>query len=198
MTSEAPMAWAVKRLTRPIGPAPQIKTVLPKATPARWHACTPTAKGSIRAPSSRLTLSGNLKQKSAASVYHLYKNWKEKCSQNCQVSTLGPFFNYVDQILPIFDHLPTPGWQRNYFTGYKGKSAYRWHFQYHLTTHHINVVKERPHCEIYLTYRGCRHRVGLHKTSFLDTNCNDHFCSSRTFYTELQVQWLRDLRVSGV
>ena len=65
------MAWAVKRLTRPMGPAPQIKTVLPKATPARWHACTPTAKGSIRAPSSRLTLSGNLKQKSAASVYHL-------------------------------------------------------------------------------------------------------------------------------
>ena len=103
------MAWAVKRLTRPIGPAPQIKTVLPKATPARWHACTPTAKGSIRAPSSRLTLSGNLKQKSAASVYHLFKNRKEKCSQNCQVSTLGPFLNYFDQILPIFDHLPTYG-----------------------------------------------------------------------------------------
>ena len=23
----------------------------------------------------------------------------------------GPFFNYVDQILPIIDHLPTPSWR---------------------------------------------------------------------------------------
>ena len=34
-TSEAPMALAVRRLTRPIGPAPQIKTLLPRETPAR-------------------------------------------------------------------------------------------------------------------------------------------------------------------
>ena len=33
-TSEAPIAFAVNTLTRPIGPAPQIRTFLPNATPA--------------------------------------------------------------------------------------------------------------------------------------------------------------------
>ena len=41
----------------------------------------------------------------------------------------GPFFNYVDHILPIIDHLPTPGchWGINSFTlsCYMEKSAYR-------------------------------------------------------------------------
>ena len=27
----------------------------------------------------------------------------------------GPFFKYVEQILPIIDHLPTPGLWRNFF-----------------------------------------------------------------------------------
>ena len=33
-TDEAPMALAVSKLTSPIGPAPQINTVLPIRTPA--------------------------------------------------------------------------------------------------------------------------------------------------------------------
>ena len=48
----APMALAVRRQTRPMGPAPQTSTLLPTVTPARRHACTPTESGSSRAPSS--------------------------------------------------------------------------------------------------------------------------------------------------
>uniref|UniRef100_A0A6B0ULM9 Uncharacterized protein n=1 Tax=Ixodes ricinus TaxID=34613 RepID=A0A6B0ULM9_IXORI len=64
----APMAWAVRRQTRPMGPAPQISTVCPRL---RWdlrQAWTPTESGSRRAPSSKDTWSGNLKQKSAGCV----------------------------------------------------------------------------------------------------------------------------------
>lgn len=41
-------------------PAPQMSTVLPRVTPARRQAWIPTDKGSIRAPSSNVTLLGNL------------------------------------------------------------------------------------------------------------------------------------------
>lgn len=41
-------------------PAPQMNTVLPRVTPALRHAWIPTDRGSIRAPSSKVTLSGNL------------------------------------------------------------------------------------------------------------------------------------------
>lgn len=41
-------------------PAPQMSTVLPRVTPALRQAWIPTDKGSIRAPSSNVTLSGNL------------------------------------------------------------------------------------------------------------------------------------------
>lgn len=37
-----------------------MRTVLPSVTPALWHAWIPTDRGSIRAPSSNVTLSGNL------------------------------------------------------------------------------------------------------------------------------------------
>ena len=60
-TVPAPMDSAVKRLTRPMGPAPHTRTLQPKVTPPRAHAWTPTASGSMRAPSSRLTLSGSCK-----------------------------------------------------------------------------------------------------------------------------------------
>ena len=40
--------------------APQINTLLPRVTPALLQACTPTLRGSSRAPSSQDTLSGNL------------------------------------------------------------------------------------------------------------------------------------------
>lgn len=61
--SEAPHALAVNIHTRPIGPAPHTRTLLPRPTPARWHACTPTLSGSNKAPSSNETLSGNLIKK---------------------------------------------------------------------------------------------------------------------------------------
>mmetsp|Transcript_19214 Transcript_19214/g.50978 ORF Transcript_19214/g.50978 Transcript_19214/m.50978 type:complete len:319 (+) Transcript_19214:699-1655(+) len=64
-TAEAPLARAVTRLARPIVPAPQMRTVLPSFTPARFVACTPTESGSSSAAPSYDTWSGILKQKSA-------------------------------------------------------------------------------------------------------------------------------------
>ena len=60
-TWEAPIALAVIRLTRPMGPAPHTNTNEPKVTPARRQAWTPTLKGSRMAPSSKVTWSGSLK-----------------------------------------------------------------------------------------------------------------------------------------
>lgn len=61
MTLLAPKALATIRVTIPIGPAPLIKTFDPRVTAAFLQAWTPTDKGSNRAPSSRVTLSGSLK-----------------------------------------------------------------------------------------------------------------------------------------
>lgn len=60
-TLEAPNALAVSKVTNPIGPAPNTNTIEPIPTPPRLQAWTPTDKGSSRAPSSRVTWSGNLK-----------------------------------------------------------------------------------------------------------------------------------------
>lgn len=43
-------------------PAPQIKTLLPKVTPPLRQAWIPTESGSMRAPSSKVTLSGSLQE----------------------------------------------------------------------------------------------------------------------------------------
>ena len=55
----------------------------------------------------------------------------------------GPFFNYVDQNLPIFDHLPTPLLTsvKEFLYIYNGKSALTFSV---LPTYLVNVVKERP------------------------------------------------------
>ena len=42
----------------------------------------------------------------------------------------GSFFNYVDQISPYIDHLPSLYW--HWWGKFGGTFAYRWHFQYHL------------------------------------------------------------------
>ena len=49
-------------------------------------------------------------------------------------ATKGAFTNYVDQILPILDPLPTPWLKfvKEFLYCYKGKSAHRWYFQDHL------------------------------------------------------------------
>ena len=49
----------------PMGPAPKMSTFFPGCTMPLRQACIPTDKGSHMAPSSKLTLSGSLKQKSA-------------------------------------------------------------------------------------------------------------------------------------
>nr|GMD48583.1 hypothetical protein Ccrd_011493 [Ipomoea batatas] len=54
----APKARAASMVTRPMGPAPRIKILVPGPMPARLHAWTPTLRGSHIAPSSKLTLSG--------------------------------------------------------------------------------------------------------------------------------------------
>lgn len=56
----APKALATISETMPMGPAPLIRTLEPKVTDAFLQAWTPTDKGSKRAPSSKVTLSGNL------------------------------------------------------------------------------------------------------------------------------------------
>jgi len=43
----------VTNVTKPIGPAPKIKTVEPTLTPPLLHAWTPTESGSNKAPSSK-------------------------------------------------------------------------------------------------------------------------------------------------
>ena len=55
------------------------------------------------------------------------------------------FFNYVDQVLPITDHIPAPCRHclGTSFTVCKRKSANRCHFQNYLPPL-VNVVKERP------------------------------------------------------
>lgn len=54
-TFEAPKALAVRSVTKPIGPLPRIKTFDPTRTLAFLQACTPTERGSNKAPSSRET-----------------------------------------------------------------------------------------------------------------------------------------------
>ena len=56
----APIALAASNVTRPMGPAPMIKTFDPMPIPPLLHARTPTDNGSRSAPSSNDTLSGNL------------------------------------------------------------------------------------------------------------------------------------------
>ena len=48
------------RMEEMVSPAPQIKILWPKLTPALLHVWTPTESGSSKAPSSVLTWSGNL------------------------------------------------------------------------------------------------------------------------------------------
>jgi len=43
-------------------PEPETKTLLPRVTPALLQAWIPTERGSIRAPSSKVTLSGSLQE----------------------------------------------------------------------------------------------------------------------------------------
>lgn len=56
----APIDLAAINDAKPIGPAPRIKTVVPKPTFARRQAWIPTESGSSNAPSSIDTWSGNL------------------------------------------------------------------------------------------------------------------------------------------
>lgn len=60
ITFDAEKAFAANNVIRPIGPAPKIKTTEPTPTLPRLQACTPTDNGSINAPSTNDTLSGNL------------------------------------------------------------------------------------------------------------------------------------------
>lgn len=57
---DAPIVFAAKSETNPIGPQPVIRTVFPSVIPARRHAWIPTDKGSIKAASSYVMLSGIL------------------------------------------------------------------------------------------------------------------------------------------
>lgn len=59
-------------------PAPQMNTVLPSVTPALRQAWIPTDRGSISAPSSNVTLSGNL-EKRTAWEYRRRKTEKDVC-----------------------------------------------------------------------------------------------------------------------
>ncbi|OAY69676.1 hypothetical protein ACMD2_15562, partial [Ananas comosus] len=61
----APNARAASIVTKPIGPAPMISTFFSGPISARRQAWIPTLRGSHIAPSSKLTLSGSLKHKSA-------------------------------------------------------------------------------------------------------------------------------------
>lgn len=62
-TAEAPSALALSMAHNPIGPAPVTRTLWPRVIPALRQPCRPTERGSTHAPSSKLTLSGNLIQK---------------------------------------------------------------------------------------------------------------------------------------
>ena len=60
----------------------------------------------------------------------------------------GRFLTRLTKFCPLLTtYLSTPGQKKSKLVNVvpKGKSGYHWHFQYHVTTHHINVVKERPH-----------------------------------------------------
>lgn len=70
----APMALAARRDSSPKGPAPHTSTVVPAVTRARLQAWMATAKGSMRAPSSWVTLSGNLCQILMAGALHANAN----------------------------------------------------------------------------------------------------------------------------
>lgn len=59
----APIDFAINNVASPMGPLPRIKSLVPIATPARLHACTPQDRGSSSAPSSKETWSGNLENK---------------------------------------------------------------------------------------------------------------------------------------
>ena len=58
MTLEAPPASADAAVSRPIVPAPETATTSPGLMRAFVAACMPTARGSMRAPSAKDTLSG--------------------------------------------------------------------------------------------------------------------------------------------
>lgn len=58
-----PNALAVRIHIKPIGPAPQMRTVWPAVTEARLQAWRETESGSMRAPSSSETWSGSLEDK---------------------------------------------------------------------------------------------------------------------------------------
>lgn len=49
-------------------PEPDTKTLLPRVTPALLQAWIPTERGSIRAPSSKVTLSGSLKEPDTSNI----------------------------------------------------------------------------------------------------------------------------------
>ncbi len=59
-TRDAPLAAAAMAVSTPMVPAPTTTTTSPGARPALVTACTATAKGSIRAPSSSESCSGSL------------------------------------------------------------------------------------------------------------------------------------------
>lgn len=63
MIFDAPKAFAVARVTKPIGPLPRITRLVPNLTFPFLQACTPTDSGSSNAPSSSDTWFGSLNKK---------------------------------------------------------------------------------------------------------------------------------------
>lgn len=94
----------------PMGPAPRMATLFPGQTSPLLQACTPTERGSHMAPSSKLTLGGRTKQKSAG--------WSTNCMTTRWTSLLGRLLVYFEapnrstyqkQTLPgKFSILPIP------------------------------------------------------------------------------------------
>lgn len=80
-TFEAPIAFATSNDTRPIGPAPQMRTLWPRVTSARRHAWIPTESGSIKAPSSYVTFSGSLDEGTENALVSI----KDRLKSNAQV-----------------------------------------------------------------------------------------------------------------
>ena len=75
--------------------------------------------------------------------------WTTVLFETKWLSTKRPFFNYVDQVLPIIDYLPTPGWhwQRNFFIVMIENIYFG-----HISTLLVNVVKERSLTESWFIY----------------------------------------------
>lgn len=97
---EAPMAFAATRPSSPRGPAPQISTDVPMDTPERRHAWMATAKGLMRAPSSRLTVSGSLgvtERSTCGSQAWMYSNCTEcPCTSNNEMAE-----HYITEVLKL-------------------------------------------------------------------------------------------------